>query len=301
MTDRLPSERGPEPMREPSLALAPAPAPALPQAAPRRRLRQLAGTVRERLAVALRAERPSPERYGFRPRSAARLLLITSLLREWWFRVEAHGLEQLPDGPFLLVANHGSHLLAWDGAMIVTVCLLDADPPRLVHGMADHRLMRLPVLGRAARRIGAVDGTRAACRALLRAGGVVLTFPEGMHALGKRFRERYRLGRFGTGFARVALETHVPVVPVAVIGAEEESPIVANPGWLARCLGLTAAPLSPTVVFPLPVKYRLHFGQPLRLLGAPTPENAAREALRVRAALEDLLEQGLATRRHLFW
>jgi len=296
MTEQLPSEAGQTPRALP----APAPA-AEPGPAGRRRLRHLARRVRGRLELALRAEWPSPERYGFRPQSAARLFWITSVLRELWFRVEPHGLENLPAGPFLLVANHGSHLLAWDGAMIVTVCLLDAEPPRLVHGMADHRLMKLPVLGRAARRIGAVDGTRPACRALLRAGGVVLTFPEGMNALGKRFRDRYRLGRFGSGFARVALETHVPVVPVAVIGAEEESPIVANPGWLARRIGVAAAPLSPTVVFPLPVKYRIHFGTPLHLLGPATADNAAREAQRVRGVLEELLRHGLETRRHLFW
>ena len=295
MSERLPSEVGPAPR-----AVAPVPAPALPGAA-RRRLRDLPRIVRERLDRARAAESPAPERFGFRAESAARLLLITSVLRERWFRVEAHGLEQLPAGPFLLVSNHGSHLLAWDGAMIVTVCLLDADPPRLVHGMADHRLMQLPILGRAARRIGAVDGTPPACRALLRAGGVVLTFPEGMHAIGKRFRDRYRLGPFGSGFARVALETLVPVVPVAVIGAEEESPIVANPSWLARRFGVAAAPISPTVVFPLPVKYRLHFGSPIHLLGPATPENAAREALRVRSALEALLQRGLESRRHLFW
>jgi 1-acyl-sn-glycerol-3-phosphate acyltransferase len=257
--------------------------------------------VRDRLARAARAEWPPPERFGFDGRSAARLLLVTSVMREWWFRVEAHGMEQLPSGPFLLVANHGSHLLAWDGAMIVTVCLLDAEPPRLVHGMADHRLMQLPVLGRVARRIGAVDGTPPACRALLEAGGVVLTFPEGVRALGKRFRDRYRLRSFGSGFARVALEAGAPVVPVAVIGAEEESPILANPTWLARRIGVASAPLSPTVVFPLPVKYRIHFGAPLSLAGHATPENAAREALRVRAALDALLAHGLTSRRHLFW
>src|SRR5204863_47054 len=120
--------------------------------------------------------------------------------------------------PLLRLAHHGSHVLAWDGAMILTACLLDADPPRLVHGMAEHRLMELPIIGRAARRIGAVDGRRNTCADLLRAGGAVLTFPEGVKALGRPFRERYRLLEFGHGFMHVALRTGAPIVPVAVIG-----------------------------------------------------------------------------------
>jgi 1-acyl-sn-glycerol-3-phosphate acyltransferase len=295
---QLSSEAGRVPEVAPAPALERA---ALPASPIRRPLRALARIVRERLELAQSAEWPRPSRFGFQPDRAARFLVVTSLFRDHWFRVEPHGLENLPAGPFLLVANHGSHLLAWDGAMIVTVCLLDADPPRLVHGMADHGLMKLPVLGHVARQIGAVDGTRASCRALLRAGGVVLTFPEGMRALGKRFRDRYRLESFGSGFALVALETGVPIVPVAVIGAEEESPIIANLGWIARRLGIAVAPLSPTLVFPMPVKYRIHFGAPMHLLGAATVENAAREAVRVRGVLQDLLVRGVAARRHLFW
>src|SRR5207245_3032908 len=122
---------------------------------------------------------PLPERFGVRFDTAARLFMVTGFFHRRYFRVESHGIEALPDGPVMLVANHGSHVLAWDGAMILTSCLLDADPPRLAHGMAEHRLMELPVLGAAARRIGAVDGRRDACEDLLRAGGVVLPFPEG--------------------------------------------------------------------------------------------------------------------------
>jgi 1-acyl-sn-glycerol-3-phosphate acyltransferase len=201
----------------------------------------------------------------------------------------------------MLVANHGSHSLAWDGAMILTSCLLDADPPRLVHGMAEHRLMELPVLGAAARRIGAVDGRRDTCADLLRAGGAVLTFPEGVKALRRRFRDRYRLVGFGHGFMHVALATGVPIVPVAVIGAEEEAPLLANPGWLARLLGTPVAPLTPTLVVPLPVRYRIHVGAPLRLKGPGTPETIARHVNTVRTTVQDLVRQGLAARRHVFF
>jgi 1-acyl-sn-glycerol-3-phosphate acyltransferase len=201
----------------------------------------------------------------------------------------------------MLVANHGSHVLAWDGAMILTSCLLDADPPRLVHGMAEHRLMELPVLGAAARRIGAVDGRRDRCADLLRAGGAVLTFPEGVKALQRHFGARYRLVNFGHGFMHVALATGVPVVPVAVIGAEEEAPLLADPAWLARLVGTPVAPITPTIVFPLPVKYRIHFGTPLRFRGPATPEGVARHVGTVRAALQELIQHGLMMRRHVFF
>src|SRR5439155_2067509 len=191
------------------------------------------------------------------------------------------------------VANHSSHVLAWDGAMILTACLLEADPPRLVHGMAEHRLMDLPVLGAAARRIGAADGRREICADLLRAGGVVLTFPEGVRALARPFRYRYQLCEFGHGFMHVALATGTPIVPVVVIGAEEEAPLLANPRWLARLVGTPVAPITPTLVLPLPVKYHLHFGAPIRLKGSTGPDSVARQAQHVRAVLQDLISRGV--------
>ena len=161
--------------------------------------------------------------------------------------------------------------------------------------------MQLPVLAAAARRIGATDGQRQLCVDLLRAGAVVLTFPEGVRALRRPFAERYRLVQFGHGFMHVALATGVPIVPVAVVGAEEEAPLVLNPSWLARALRTPVAPLSPTVVVPLPVKYRIHFGAPLRFRGPATPDVVARHVATTRAALQALVDEGLARRRHVFF
>ena len=266
-----------------------------------RRLARFEAVVRARLAAACALEHPPPERFGFRFEAATRLFLVTGLLQRRYFRVECHGIEGLPRGPLMLIANHGSHVLSWDGAMILSACLLDADPPRLVHGMAEHRLMSLPLLGRAARRIGAVDGCRAACADLLRAGGAVLAFPEGVKALSRPFRERYRLGEFGQGFLHVALRTGAPMVPVAVIGPEEEAPLLANPAWLARLVRTPVAPLTPTLLVPLPVKYRIHFGTPLRARGPATPDAVARQVAEVRAALQELIRRGLRLRRHVFF
>jgi 1-acyl-sn-glycerol-3-phosphate acyltransferase len=253
------------------------------------------------LAEACALEERPPERFGFRFTTAARLVMVPGILYRAYFRVECYGIDALPGGAVMLVANHSSHVLSWDGAMIVTACLLAAEPPRLVHGMADHRLMELPILGAAARRIGAVDGTREACTELLRAGGAVLTFPEGVKALERPFRERYQLRPFGHGFMHVALATGAPIVPVAVIGAEEEAPLIASPRWLARLLRTPVAPLTPTLFLPLPAKYRLHFGPPLRFEGAATAERVARSVAQVRGALEGLMAKGLAERRRVFF
>jgi 1-acyl-sn-glycerol-3-phosphate acyltransferase len=274
----------------------------VPAALPRRRhFHSLRDEVRTRLLEARAVERLPPERFGFRVASATRLFVITSALYRWYFRTRCFGLENLPSSPFMLVSNHGSHVLSWDGANIVTACLLDADPPRLVHAMAEHRLMELPILGRAARRIGAVDGTRPACIDLLRGGAVVLTFPEGTRALARAFRDRSQIAPFARGFVHVALETGVPIVPVAVIGAEEEAPLLANPAWLRRLLRTPVAPITPTLFVPLPVRYRVHFGAPLWLHGAPTPDRVGCETERVRRALAGLIQQGLAARQHVFF
>jgi 1-acyl-sn-glycerol-3-phosphate acyltransferase len=277
-------------------------ADAIPAAPPQRReFRSLRDEVRTRLLQARAIERLPPERFGFSVSTATWLFAVTSAFYRWYFRTRCFGLENLPRGPFMLVSNHGSHVLSWDGANIVTACLLDADPPRLAHGMAEHRLMELPILGRAARRIGAVDGSRRACINLLRGGAVVLTFPEGSRALARPFRDRYCLAPFGRGFVHVALETGVPIVPVAVIGAEEEAPLLANPAWLRRLVRTPVAPVTPTLFVPLPVRYHIHFGTPLRISGPATADRVTREVERVRGALEALIQHGLATREHLFF
>src|SRR5262249_55165112 len=218
-----------------------------------------------------------------------------------YFRTRCFGLRQLPAGPVMLVANHGSHALAWDGANIVTACLLDAEPPRLVHGMAHHRLMDVPILGTVARRIGAVDGRRDTCTSLLRTGAAVLVFPEGTHASERSFRRRYELAPFGHGFMHVALQTRVPVVPVAVIGPEEEAPLLANPRWLRRLLRVPTAPITATLVVPLPVRYSLHFGAPIRPGGPATPRRVAGLVDEVRHTLADMLAAGRAQREHVFF
>ena len=132
------------------------------------------------------------------------------------------------EGRVLLVSNHSGQL-PFDGAMIEIAFLIDRDPPRAVRALMDTWVPTLPFVSTFMARCGQVVGTPENCRRLLAADEALLVFPEGTRGLNKLFRERYKLQRFGHGFMRLALESGAPVVPVAVVGAEEQAPGLLRP------------------------------------------------------------------------
>ena len=246
--------------------------------------------------------------YGLAPDTLRRSALPGVLLYRYYFRAESHGIEKVPAGRCLLVANHAGQL-PFDAMMLATAMLLEAEPPRIARGMGEYWIPRLPFVGTAAARGGAMVGTPENCRHMLENEECVMVFPEGVRGMNKTFRERYRLQRFGSGFVRLALEAHAPIVPVGIVGSEEQQPGLANLRGLARLLGMPAFPLTPTFpwlgplgLLPLPVKYRLHFGEPLELEGDANEEDAAIEArvAVVRRAIEELLARGRRERRGIF-
>lgn len=247
--------------------------------------------------------------WGFHPRTAARAMLITALLYRYWFRAETRGVDNLPPGRAILIANHAGQI-ALDAAMIITACFLEAEPPRVVRGMGEFWLPTVPGLSVLMVRTGSVVGTPKNCVDLLEAEELVIAFPEGVRGLCKTFDRRYRLAEFGLGFMRLALETHSPVVPVAVIGSEEQAPSIANLRPLARLLGLPAFPVTltwphcgPIGMIPLPVKYRITIGEPMFFSGDPRDEDGVvREKVeRVKGRLQQMITAGLEARRHVFW
>ena len=250
------------------------------------------------------------DRTGFHLETAARMLVPAALLYRYWFRVETTGIDRVPPGRVLLVANHSGQF-PYDGTMLGVAMLLEARPPRLARGMGEYFLWRMPFMGTLAARIGALVGTPENCAAMLEAGECVMVFPEGARGANKPFARRYQLQRFGLGFMRLALQTGTPIVPVAIIGAEEQQPGLANLEGLGRRLGLPSLPITVTapwfgplgMAFALPVKYRIHFGAPLRFEGAPHEEDASIQARvdAVRDALADLIREGLRRRRGIFF
>lgn len=224
-------------------------------------------------------------------------------LYKHYFRVETHGLAQVPRGRVLLVSNHSGQL-PLDAAMIGMAMLIEANPPRPIRSMVEKWVPSLPFVSTFMARIGQIVGTPENCRRLLERDETILVFPEGQKAISKLYSKRYQLQEFGLGFMRLALETNTPIVPIAVIGAEEQAPAVVDLKPLAKLLGFPAFPLTPYgLPLPLPTKYRVYFGEPLRFSGNPDDDDSEleRKVRVVKATLQTMIDQGLKARKAVFW
>lgn len=246
--------------------------------------------------------------YGFSPDSLRRQLLPVALLYRHYFRVETHDIDRLPSGAALLVGNHAGQL-PFDGAMLGTSLLLEADPPRVARAMGEYWIPSLPFVSVNLTRGGTMVGTPENCLHMLERGEMVMVFPEGVRGMNKVYRKRYQLQRFGLGFMRLALAAGVPIAPVAIVGSDDQQPALANLKGLGRLLGMPALPITPTFpwlgplgLLPMPVKYRIYFGEPLRFEGDPSEEDATiqRKVDLVRESIARMLERGVAERRGIF-
>jgi 1-acyl-sn-glycerol-3-phosphate acyltransferase len=273
-------------------------------------LRELARELRGRLRKApldLNAYGYDP--YGFHPDQAWRFLIGPALMYRHYFRVETQGIERVPTGGVLLIGNHAGQF-AYDGAMAAMAMLLEAEPPRLARGMGEYFLWKVPWMGIMASRIGTMVGTPENCVAMLEAGECVMAFPEGARGANKPFHKRYQLQRFGLGFMRLALQTGVPIVPMGIVGSEEQQPGFANLEGVAERLGLPSLPITVTQpwlgpvgsAMALPVKYHIYFGDPLYFEGEAHDEDAAIEARVevVKQAMLGLLDRGRRERTGIF-
>ncbi len=230
-----------------------------------------------------------------------------------WWRISASGLEYVPhEGRTLLVSNH-SGVLPWDGAMIANAVYEEHSGSRLVRNLFLHWFSTLPFVGNALVSTGGVPGLQENAVRLLQEEQVVCTFPEGVKGVGKLFQDRYRLARFGRGgFVQTALRTGAPLVPVAVIGAEEIYPMLANAEPLAKMFGLPYFPITPTFpwlgplgAIPLPTRWSITFGPPVDL-GGYGPDDADDPLVvfmlseRVRTVIQEMINARLSERTALF-
>jgi 1-acyl-sn-glycerol-3-phosphate acyltransferase len=245
--------------------------------------------------------------FGLDPGWAKYAIGVAALFHRFWFRTEVEGIENVPRGRVLLVANHSGQIPI-DAMVIGAAMFLDTREPRVVRSMVEKWVQTLPFVSLAFHRVGQVLGTPDNARRLLALGESLLVFPEGVRGISKPFKDRYRLAPFGHGFLRLALEMDTPIVPVSVIGAEEQYVSLGNLDGLARLFRVPALPLIPQLLLPggqlpLPVKYRLIFGEPLRFEGDHDDDDTVigEKVAVVRAAIERQLRDGLARRRSVFF
>ena len=246
--------------------------------------------------------------FGYDPEYVKYVASPATWLYRNYFRVESHGVEHVPDGRCLLISNHSGQL-PFDGLMICAALLLEREPPRYVRSMVEKWIPRLPFVSVFMARAGQVVGTPDNCRRLLERGEAILVFPEGVRGISKTFDKRYQLQRFGTGFMRLALETQTPIVPVGVVGAEEQAPAFTNLSSLARAFKMPAFPVTPTFpmlgpagLLPLPTRYRIYFGEPLRFDGVGDEEDEVVDGYvaQVKDSVQQLLHTGLKAREGVF-
>jgi 1-acyl-sn-glycerol-3-phosphate acyltransferase len=223
-----------------------------------------------------------------------------AFLNKKYFSTEVFSAENIPAGRVLLISNHSGQL-PLDGAMLGLSMVLEAEPPRVARAMVEKWAPTLPFVAPFFARIGQVVGTPENCKRLLAAGETIMVFPEGVRGLNKTFDKKYQLQEFGTGFMRIALETQTPILPVAVIGAEEQAPAFFDFKAAAKLIGFPALPIT-VVPFPLPVKYHLWFGAPLRFSGSPDDDDMEleRKVREVKGQIQALIEKGLQDRKGIF-
>jgi 1-acyl-sn-glycerol-3-phosphate acyltransferase len=247
--------------------------------------------------------------FGFDPQFVKKVVGLWIWIYRNYFRVQTFGVENIPDGRCLIIANHSGQL-PFDAAMMLLAAFLEREPPRYLRSMLERFVPSTPYVSVFLARCGQILGTPENCRRLLDAGEAILVFPEGVRGLNKIWRERYQLQRFGHGFMRLALETETPLVPAVVIGAEEQAPSFANLRSVGKLIGMPSLPVTPfhplvpgLGLMPLPTRYRIYFGEPMRFTGAANDEDEAIDAKvgEVKQTMQGMIEQGLKAREHVFW
>jgi len=246
------------------------------------------------------------DEFGLDVEFRERVKPIFRLFHDHYWRVEVTGAKNVPsDGPVILVSNH-SGALPFDGAMIATS--IDFQRGLLVRYLYDRFVEAVSAVDSFYRRTGgAVANWKNAERLLVENRSHLLIFPEGVPGVAKTFSERYRLREFNPGFARLAMRHDIPVVPIAVVGAEEIYPIVGRSEEAGKSFGIPYVPITPFFplfgilgAIPLPTKWFIRIGKPMRL-GHWTDDRAAvRVSTVVRRKLQAMVTRLKQRRQSIF-
>lgn len=253
------------------------------------------------------------DQFGMEKEMTVLAYAVAQFLHRYYFRVTSEGGHHIPlKGPGMIVSNH-SGTLPIDAVITAVDVAKRTDPPRALRAIVDNFVGFLPFVNVFFYRVGQVIGHRRNFRDLLESGELVGVWPEGTRGLGKPYAQRYNLMRFSVGFVEMSLTHRAPIIPTAVIGAEEQLPMAMNLKPLARALGFPYFPipyllpvLGPLAFVPLPTKYHIYYGEPLRFFedyGPETvdePETILMLAEKVQLVIQDMLDHGLENRTSIF-
>ncbi|HEY7957591.1 MAG: lysophospholipid acyltransferase family protein [Polyangia bacterium] len=266
-------------------------------------------------ALAMRDRSDVVDEFGRDPQVASRIEPLLEFLYKSYFRVSARGMGHIPDdGRALIVANH-SGTLPYDGAMIMHAVKHEHSAARDVRPLVEDFVFHFPYLGTLMNRIGGVRACPENAERLLEQDQLVAVFPEGIKGIGKLYRERYQLQRFGRGgFIKLALKCDAPIIPTAVVGAEEIHPMLTKITWLAKSVGIPYLPITPTFpalgpigLLPLPTKWFIAFGEPLYYNAEYGAEGAGDRILvnklaeQVRNRIQSMIDDLLRTRKSVLF
>ncbi len=245
--------------------------------------------------------------FGMEPETVRKTAIGAAFLYKIYFRCITHGIENVPEGPVIIAANHGGQIPI-DGVIITSALMLEKNPPRLMRSMMDRWVPSLPFVSTFFSRVGVTVGTTENAQRLLSRGEALLIFPEGIGAISKTVDQAYQLRKFTRGFVRLAISNKTPVVPLAVVGSEEQYPAFLNLKKVAKLFGLPSMPIWPQMavpllgLLPLPVRYRIQFGEPMYFEGDPDDDDAVIQIMadQVASRITDMLTTLRKERKSLF-
>src|SRR4051812_3284888 len=236
---------------------------------------------------------------GFDPSFIDRAGPLLEFMWTKYFRVQLRGMENVPaSGPALVVANHSGGI-PYDGALLIYAFHTFHPQHRALRTLIANFAFRSPWMRPVVSRIGGVRASMDNALNLLAGGNLVGVFPEGLRGVGKLFRERYRLSHFGRGgFVRLARTAGVPIIPVAIVGAEEIHPVLGKVTKLAQPLGLPYIPITPTFpllgplgLLPVPTKWSIQVGEPITV---PPSEEGRDDTIEIAEAVRRRMDQMIA-------
>lgn len=246
---------------------------------------------------------------GYDPGFVERTAPLLEFLWTRYFRVRLLGVENIPDdGAALLVGNHSGGI-PYDGAMLLHGIRRNHPRHRHVRPLVANFAFRSGWMANVVARVGCVRASMETALPMLTRGELVAVFPEGLRGVGKMYRERYRLARFGRGgFVRLAREAQVPLLPVAIVGAEEIHPVIGKITRFAEPLGIPYIPITPTFpwlgplgLLPVPTKWTIQVGAPIAPPRVGDDEATPRVAETVRSTIDGMIADLLAQRRSILF